>query len=811
MGYLLFNGRLLVIDFYGRVDFHFIVEAESSQKIRVAGRLSSGGHQIPLTECDFIGQGDPPWFIRGISLKFIGADVSWKNLKWLYGSSSIAISGMTLEGKQKDLFLEDEHALIIMQGEMHHACDIFPILILKDRVGAFADLWIDYGNGNQAPLHDPRLQIGVNRQPELEKSWEKDLLETDYSKKMVDTSHYYSPVDKVSKSLLFLLEVGWQVIDWKGNRVCHQDKIDLQMNSRGKDVLIKGRVHYAEFEADVTAVMGAFNRREKFVQIGSGCVGLLPDTFDQTSLQPLIDEGEIVAEGVSIQHNRLGALSELMSSRPGMNIEVPHSLKELCENLKTFTSIQSVSPGLEFQGGLRPYQQAGLDWLAFLYENNFHGLLADDMGLGKTVQVIALLSILPLAMEYVSKPHLIVVPTSLLFNWKNELEKFLPSHPAYLHQGANRSQDKGFLIRQKVIITSYATLRIDLPLLEEIAYQTVILDEAQVIKNPHTQVSLAVCRLQARLRLSITGTPIENNLQELWSHFRFLMPDLLGEEPDFAAEVQAAGVDSRYLQRIKRKIKPFILRRKKEEVAKDLPERIEQVIWVEMSPEQLHVYDSFLAGVKSGLLKKVELGGVGKHRIEILEAILRLRQICCHPLLVGTAVRAAEAPSAKMDALLNDIETVIAEGGKVLVYSQFTSMLQLISRSVQERGWGYAYLDGQTKEREKVVASFQEDPSIPLFLISLKAGGVGLNLTAADYVFLVDPWWNEAVEEQAISRAHRIGRRNTVIARRYVVAESIEEKMMKLKASKRKLVEDIFDEEALSGSLTIDDLRNLLM
>ncbi len=782
-----FQEKHLVIDFYGRVDFQYLVETVSSQKILVTGQLSWGDKQIPLQSCDFVGQGDPHWFIRGISLKFISPDIPWKELKRLYKESPVY-----LEGKEKDRFLEEEHAHIIRMGESYQTCDTFPVLILKDRVGAFADLWIDYSNGQRVPFHDRHCQTSVSRQIDLENSWEKDLLETDYSRKVVDTSHYYCPVDKVSKSLLFLLEVGWKVIDWKGNRVCRQDKIDLQMDNRDSCILVKGRVHYAEFSADVTDVVGAFNRREKFVQIGVGTVGLLPDTFGQTDLQPLMEDGEIVSEGIAIKRNRLGGLSE--------HVQAPPSLKELCEKLKTFTAIQSVSVGEGFRGTLRPYQQAGLDWLWFLWEQGFHGLLADDMGLGKTVQVIALMSRLPQ-----DKPHLIVVPTSLLFNWKNELNTFLPGVIPYLHHGADRSKDRQTLLRQKVIITSYAMLRIDLPLFEGIAYQTIILDEAQVIKNPHTQVSLAVCQLQGRFRLSITGTPVENHLLELWSHFRFLMPDLLGDEPEFASEVQAAGADVRYLQRIKRKIKPFLLRRRKEEVAKDLPERIEQVVWVEMSPEQSQVYDSYLAGVRSGILKKVELDGVGKHRMEILEAILRLRQICCHPLLVGEAV-----PSGKLDALMDDIETAIAEGRKVLVYSQFTSMLKLIGKSVQEHGWGYAYLDGQTQDREQVVSRFQNDASVPLFLISLKAGGVGLNLTAADYVFLADPWWNEAVEDQAISRAHRIGRRDTVIAKRYVARESIEEKMMKLKAAKRKLVEEIFDEEALSARLTIDDLRALL-
>jgi SNF2 family DNA or RNA helicase len=258
-------------------------------------------------------------------------------------------------------------------------------------------------------------------------------------------------------------------------------------------------------------------------------------------------------------------------------------------------------------------------------------------------------------------------------------------------------------------------------------------------------------------------------------------------------------------------MRPFLMRRKKEEVAKDLPERIEQVVFVEMEPPQRKIYDEFLASFKSNLLKKIELEGIGKHRIAVLEVILRLRQICCHPLLIsGQLEENTDASSSKLDALMQDLETAVDEGRKVLVYSQFTSMLQLISKEVRNRQWEFVYLDGQTKDREKPVRTFQEDPNTLLFLISLKAGGIGLNLTAADYVFLYDPWWNEAVENQAIDRAHRIGRKDTVIAKRYVAIETIEEKMMNLKAAKRGLLADILQDQPAIEKLSIDDLHYLI-
>jgi SNF2 family DNA or RNA helicase len=319
-----------------------------------------------------------------------------------------------------------------------------------------------------------------------------------------------------------------------------------------------------------------------------------------------------------------------------------------------------------------------------------------------------------------------------------------------------------------------------------------------------------VIQLHAQFRLAITGTPIENHIMELWSHFRFLMPDLLGEEASFASEVQAGGSDPRFFQRIKRKIHPFLLRRKKEEVAKDLPDKVEQVVWIEMESQQRRIYEDFLAGVRGNLIKKVESDGISKHRMEILEAILRLRQICCHPLLVSNPFDEECQESAKMTALLQDVETVVGEGKKLLIYSQFTSMLGLIAKQLRDNGWRYVYMDGTTIDREKVVLEFQENSAIPIFLMSLKAGGIGLNLTAADYVFLYDPWWNVAVENQAIDRAHRIGRKDTVVAKRYVIVESIEEKMMKLKVEKDSLAANLLDEQGGGLTLSAEDLLFLL-
>lgn len=809
---LFFQHKQLVVDLLGKTELYYRVEVLNDKQIQVSAHLKWRDTDIPLSSCDAIGPGKPCWFIKGVSLKIISTDMTWKSLKHAYQHST-----WILEGAQKRQFLEDldpedpDHPrLVFVGGDLQtivQSAEPLPILILKDRVGAFADLWMNYGS-HQIAYHDLSQQIKdssgkplFKRQMQAEKNWEKDLLETNFTRKDVSSSHYYCPVDKVAKSLAFLLELGWMVKDWKEQEVVRHGALDLQVNESGQAITIKGRLSYQSYEANLTDIIGAFNRREQFVQLAPGKVGLLPDRTEIRSVGELAEEGEINGQEIRIKRNRLSSLPSLFDE-----VQLPPNLADLKERLQQFSQIETAEPHSDFKGQLRAYQQQGLNWLNFLVQYGFHGILADDMGLGKTVQVIALLSRLPK-----THPHLIVVPTSLLFNWKNEIERFLPNQAIYVHTGSQRAASSQEISQHSLILTSYALLRLDLPLFQSLTYQSLILDEAQTIKNAHTQIAQAIYSLQAHFRLSITGTPIENHLGELWSQFRFLMPDLLGSEASFQADLQAAQSDSRYLQKIKKKIVPFILRRKKEEVAKDLPEKINQLMWVEMSPDQREIYEQFLSDIKRKLFPKVKAEGVQKHRMEILEALLRLRQICCHPLLVSSLIESETIPlSAKFEALTRDLETAVEEGHKVLIYSQFTSMLKIMAKEAQQQGWAYAYLDGATTNREQVVARFQEDPAVSLFFISLKAGGVGLNLTAADYVFLYDPWWNEAVEEQAINRAHRIGRQETVVAKRFVTVESIEEKIVKLKAAKKLLIEDIFSDESSPLNLTFDDLQFLL-
>ncbi len=613
--------------------------------------------------------------------------------------------------------------------------DPLPILVLKDRTGAFADLWMDYG-----PFGKVENQVTTRE----ETFWEKDLLETDFIKKKVGDSHYFCPMDKVVKSLTFLLDVGWTILDFQGKKVVRKTSEELSSELKNDSIVVRGRVQYGDHEASIQDVMGSFNRREKFVNLSPSEVGLLEIPAEWT---PLAEE-EVSKEGILIKRNHVGLLEDIVSMPPEYQV----------------ASWENVVPSTAFQGDLFPYQQKGFEWLSYLYRSRFSGLLADEMGLGKTIQVVAFLSTLDL-----KEPALIVMPVSLQFHWKREIEKFMPT---LIHH---------------VMLTSYAKLRQNRLDFESKEWSAIILDEAQAIKNPDSLTAEVVCRLRAPFKLALTGTPIENRYEDLWSIFRFLMPDLLGERKM-----------STILERVQKKIRPFTLRRTKKEVDLQLPEKVEQIVWVDSDQEQRDFYDAFLKQGK---------GRLSSQKVDVLQLILRLKQICCHPKLVTGEY---EGSSSKFEKVCSDIEDVVLSGNKVIVYSQFTSMLLLFKRWLEEKSWPYAYLDGETWDRENVVASFQEDPKVQIFLISLKAGGVGLNLQAADYVFLYDPWWNLAAEKQAIDRAHRVGRKSRVIARKYLMTETIEEKILKLQLHKQSLSENLleFDEEI--SSISMEELYALL-
>jgi superfamily II DNA or RNA helicase len=746
-GQLAWKGKKVVLDPFSSLEFFYLIDS-SGENFTVRGRIRNGSREEDASSYELF----PIGALQDQIFRFWKEEI---DEEWV-GTKTLTLLEL------KDLVESPAAPLLVWNCPVPRwKPEPFPILRLKDRTGAFADLWMDYGPFGES-------EAGIN--PE-ELFWEKDLLETDFTRKKMAGSNYYCPMDKVVKSLTFLLDIGWTIIDAEGKKVVRQGATIWNVAAQENHILVKGKVAYGQHEADIKNVVGAFNRRERFLSLTENEVGLLEFPTEWVALA----EEEIVAEGISVKRHHVGLLENITPIPPEYQ---PAEWKAVSTE--------------NFQGTLFDYQQQGLQWISYLYRSRFSGLLADEMGLGKTIQVMAFLSTLD-----ISRPVLIVMPVSLLFHWKREFEKFVPGLEVYLHRGQARYQTVDELKKQKVILTSYSQLRIDRLLWESLDYEAIILDEAQAIKNPDSLTAQIACRLRSAFKLAMTGTPIENRYEDLWSLFRFLMPELLGERKEFPV-----------FERIRKKIRPFTLRRTKSEVALQLPEKQEQIVWVNFEEDQRLFYDQYLKEKRSALVQKVEAGGLSSQKMEILELILRLRQLCCHPRIV-TGEYTGE--SAKFESVCNDLEEVMASGSKVLLYSQFTSVLGLFKQWMEEHGYRYAYLDGQTKDREKAVESFQTDPGVQVFLMSLKAGGVGLNLQAADYVFLYDPWWNEAVQRQAIDRAHRMGRKNTVIARRYIMAESIEEKILKLQNQKQLLAENLLEFEGDLLPISLEDLYCLLV
>ena len=479
--------------------------------------------------------------------------------------------------------------------------------------------------------------------------------------------------------------------------------------------------------------------------------------------------------------------------------------------LKKFITGRDASPDAKTKLGplaktLREYQLAGFDWLTRLAANNLGGILADEMGLGKTVQTLAFLRA-----HQGDGPALVVCPTSLVTNWENEARKFTPELKTLVLEGADRAARFKSIAGVDMVITSYALLRRDIDTLREINFSTAVLDEAQHIKNPETQNAQAAYALRATHRFVLTGTPMENSVRDLWSIMNFALPGYLGNRNDFRERYElpiARGSAPDVQRRLSRRLQPFLLRRRKRDVAKDLPEKIEQVVPCSLTSHQRAAYDALLREIQQGLGGSGKNVNAGAQRMKMLTGLLRLRQVCCDLRLVGID---KEETSAKLDLLDELLEEAIDGEHRVLVFSQFVSMLHLIRERLEKLEIPFCYLDGSTKQRQEIVDRFQSDSAIPVFLISLKAGGVGLNLSAADTVIHFDPWWNPAVEAQATDRAHRIGQTRVVTAYKLITRDTVEEKILRLQEKKRAAIDAAIDsEEPLMTGLTTEELEELL-
>ena len=493
------------------------------------------------------------------------------------------------------------------------------------------------------------------------------------------------------------------------------------------------------------------------------------------------------------------------------DVEIEGKAKKAMAELKEVDGIPAVKAPIELKAELRHYQESGLSWLWFLFRHGLSGVLADDMGLGKTIQALAML--LKIKNEHGQAPSLVVAPTSVLPNWEREIERFAPSLTYVTWHGADRRENVERLKDADVVLTSYALIRRDILELKNQKFRTVILDEAQNIKNADSATAQACKSVEGDHRVALTGTPLENRLTELWSLFDFLMPGFLGSADAFHERFEhpiTVQGDASIRDRLRRRIHPFILRRVKTEVAKDLPPKTEVVTWVDMEPGQAALYREVLEESRRKVYESIDKLGFAKSRISILSALMRLRQVCCDPRLLKLPPSTMLPPSAKLERFGELVDELVKEDHRALVFSQFTEMLELLKAQATEKKLDFLYLDGRTKDRMAKVDAFNNDQGPPIFFISLKAGGTGLNLTAADYVIHYDPWWNPAVEDQATDRTHRIGQTRAVFSYKLITRGTVEEKILGLQQRKRELALGVLGTDADVGkALSEHDVEDL--
>ena len=607
----------------------------------------------------------------------------------------------------------------------------------------------------------------------------------------------------LSPAVQHFAERGWNVIA-EGKQLRRATSFDIKVTTNTDWFDLSANIEFGDTAVSLPSLIAAVRKNQSFIVLDDGSQGIFPEQWLE-QYQRLAEFGKFEGDELRFPKSQTMLLDAMLAERE--NVSVDRDFSELSQRLREFDGIEPGKESSEFQGELRGYQRDGLGWFRFLRDFHFGGCLADDMGLGKTVQVLALLEARRcrrLKKDELRRPSLAVVPKSLIFNWMEEAQRFTPNLRIVNYTGLQRTELLDQLVDCDLMLTTYGTLRRDIAKLKDVRFDYAILDESQAIKNSSAQVTKASRLIQSDNRLAMTGTPIENHLGELWSLFEFLNPGMLGRQralKRLTGDNSAEAVDL-----LRRALQPFILRRTKGQVLKELPPKTEQTLQCEMNETQAKLYAELRDYYRLQLSQKVKEIGVGRSKIHVLEALLRLRQAACDPRLLDKDGE----PGAKLEMLELELENILEEGHKALVFSQFTSLLALVKQSFDKRKWNYEYLDGRTRNRGAAVHRFQEDPDCKLFLISLKAGGQGLNLTAADYVFILDPWWNPAVEAQAVDRSHRIGQTRPVFAYRLICRDTVEEKIVELQQSKRELADGIIAaNESLISELSESDLEFL--
>ncbi|GAC1584541.1 MAG: DEAD/DEAH box helicase [Ginsengibacter sp.] len=570
----------------------------------------------------------------------------------------------------------------------------------------------------------------------------------------------------------------------------------------------KVELSFGDQKIGISDIKNAIANKQSFVQLKDGTLGILPDEWlKKYSL--LFKVGQGAGNQLRLSKFHLSVIDDLYDKRN--DEEISFQLDAKFEKIRNYKNIPEIAPPAELVNILRPYQASGFQWLNYLNEVSWGGILADDMGLGKTVQALSMLRYFHTHNGRLKA--LVVCPTTLIYNWENEIKKFTPGLTYKIHHGSSRLRNYEELQKANIIITTYGTLRSDIEVLINIVFDYAVLDESQAIKNPSSKVTKAACLLAAQNKLCMSGTPLQNNTFDIYAQMNFLNPGLLGTveffRNEFSTPIDKFG-EPEQKEHLRKLLYPFILRRTKEQVAKDLPEKTETILFCEMEDEQRKIYDGFRNSYRDKILGVIDDQGIDRSQFTILQGLMKLRQICDSPFILNEEEKYPNH-SIKLDELTREITENIGQH-KALIFSQFLGMLGLIKQKMIDNNISFEYFDGSTspQDREKAIQNFQNNEDCRVFLISLKAGGVGLNLTAADYVYIVDPWWNPAVEQQAIDRTHRIGQTKNIFAYRMICKDTIEDKILQLQERKKILAKELIaDDNSFVKSLTKADVEYL--
>lgn len=684
---------------------------------------------------------------------------------------------------------------------------------------AYSEYEAPYDKHLPAKSIRPGLESGtlayIHRMPIREEEIYKSLGSEYGLKKSITPGHLSlrsteSPLDFIYTQIPKLVEKGFEIFgeenlsELKLNR--NKPKITMNVSSGIDWFDVDMVIDYGDIQVSLADFRKALKKNQQYIKLSDGTTGRIPDEWLQ-KYRHLMNLGVSEDGKLKISGTQISLIDSILEDLD--HYELDNEYIKHRERLLDFNgiSVQPLPDG--FTGKLRDYQKSGYDWLHFLHEFGFGGCLSDDMGVGKTIQALVFLQSLR-ENGHSQSADLIVMPKSLLTNWERESTRFTPDMRILIHSDLDRTTSESDFDKYDIVLTTYGIMRRDIEMFRKYRFHYAILDESQAIKNPITATGKAARCLNCDHRLVLTGTPVENTTVDLWSQFAFINPGMLGSHEYFRSEFSGPierNKDDISAKQLRSLVHPFILRRTKEQVAPELPPKVESIIYCEMEHTQQKMYNKWRDRYRAMLLGIIKDENPQSVRMKVLEGLLRLRQICIHPGLIDADYKGS---SAKTEALLETLDTLKSEGRKALIFSQFTSALKIVAAEMQKSKLKYVYLDGRTKDRQSVIDSFQNDQSINFFLISLKAGGVGLNLTAADHVIHLDPWWNPAVERQASDRTHRIGQDKPVFIQKMIAKDSVEEKILLLQDTKRELADQIISsEKSFIKKITAEDITAL--